>query len=164
MPAAQIDELKARAAEVTGIAARGKPIDVALAANRAFELVPDLCAVYADRVPAQVIRLGYLESEARLQALAGDRGRAADAVGGLGVVWKELRKKVRRAAPAATRPRMHFDAHVRAMRNLVDADASAGRSRARRSGAAASSARSKRATRAERGRRARRARSPTSPS
>lgn len=123
VPAAQIDELKARAAEVTRIVARGKPIDVALAANRAFELVPDLYAAYSDRVPAQVTRLEYLDSEARLQALAGDRGRATDAVGGLEVVWKELRKKVRRAGAGATAARDHFDGHVRRMRDLVDADA-----------------------------------------
>ena len=124
VPAAQIDELKARAAEVTRIAARGKPIDVALAANRAFELVPDFFAAYADRVPAQVTRLDYLDSEARLQALAGDRGRAADAVSGLEVAWKELRKKVRRAGAGGSAATDHFDAHVRALRDLVDADAS----------------------------------------
>lgn len=124
VPAAQIDELKVRAAEVKRIVARGKPIDVALAANRAFELVPDFFAAYSDRVPAQVTRLDYLDFEAKLRALAGDRGRVADAVSGLEVAWKEQRKKVRRAAPGGSAARDHFDAHVRTMRDLVDADVS----------------------------------------
>lgn len=124
VPPAQIDELKVRSAEVTRIVARGKPIDVALAANRAFELVPDFFAVYSDRVPAGVTRLDYLEFETKLQALAGDRGRAADTVGGLEVAWKVLRRKVRRAAPGGSAAKDHFDAHVRTMRELVDADAS----------------------------------------
>ncbi len=126
VPMAQIDELKARAAAVTRIAARGKPIDVALAANRAFELVPDFYAAYSDRVPAQVTRLDYLDLEAKLQALAGDRGRVADAVSGLEVTWKELRKKVVRRA-GGDAPAEAFDTHVRAMRDLVKADASTGR-------------------------------------
>jgi hypothetical protein len=122
VPATQIDDLKERAAAVAGIAARGKPIDVALAANRAFELVPDLFAFYADRVPSLVTSLDYLESEARLQALAGDRARVADAVNGLTVVWTELRKKVVRRAGGET-PAAAFDAHARALRRLVRSDA-----------------------------------------
>ena len=121
VPAAQIDGLKERAAEVARIAADGKPIDVALAANRVFELVPDLFAVYSDRVPALVTRLDYLDFEAKLQALAGDRGRVDDAVGGLELVWTELRKKVLRAGGKA--PAGRFDAHVGTMRRLVKAKA-----------------------------------------
>jgi hypothetical protein len=124
VPAAQIDELKTRAAEVKKIVARGKPIKVALAANRAFELVPDFFAAYSDRVPAQVTRLDYLDFEAKLRAIAGDRGRVADAVSGLRIAWKELRKKVRRVRPGGTAAKDHFDGHVRRMRDLVDADAS----------------------------------------
>jgi hypothetical protein len=124
VPAAQIDELKARAAELKTIVARGKPIKVALAANRAFELVPDFFAVYSDRVPAQVTRLDYLDFEAKLRALAGDRGRTADAVSGLRIAWKELRKKVRRVRPGGVAAKDHFDGHVRRMRELVEADAS----------------------------------------
>ena len=124
MPAAQIEELKVRAAEVKRIVARGKPIKVALAANRAFELVPDFFTAYSDPVPAQVTRLDYLEFEAKLRALAGDRGRTADAVSGLRVAWKELRKKVRRVRPGGTAAKDHFDGHVRRMRELVEADAS----------------------------------------
>jgi hypothetical protein len=124
VPPAQIDELKVRAAELKRIVARDTPIRVALAANRTFELVPDFFAVYTDRVPAGVTRLDYLDFEAKLRALAGDRGRVADAVGGLRVAWKELRKKVRRARPTGSAARDHFDAHVRTMRDLVAADAS----------------------------------------
>jgi hypothetical protein len=117
VPAAQIDELKTRSAALAKIVARGKPIDVALTANRAFELVPDFFAVYADRVPAQVTRLDYLDFEAKLQALAGDRGRVADAVSGLEVAWRELRNKVVRAG--GTVPAAAFSVHVSAMRSLV---------------------------------------------
>jgi hypothetical protein len=124
VPAAQIDELKVRAAEVKRIVARGKPIKVALAANRAFELVPDFFGAYSDRVPAQVTRLDYLDFEAKLRAIAGDRGRVADAVSGLRIAWKELRKKVRRVRPGGTAAKDHFDGHVRRMRDLVEADAS----------------------------------------
>lgn len=124
VPAAQIDELKVRAAELKRIVAHDKPIRVALAANRAFELVPDFFAAYTDRVPAQVSRLDYLEFEAKLRALAGDRGRVADAVSGLRVAWKELRKKVRRVRPGGVAAKDHFDGHVRRMRDLVEADAS----------------------------------------
>ena len=124
VPAAQIDELKARAAEVKRIVASDTPIRVALAANRAFELVPDFLAAYSDRVPAQVTRLDYLDREAMLRARAGDRGRVADAVSGLRIAWKELRKKVRRVRPGGTAAKDHFDGHVRRMRDLVDADAS----------------------------------------
>ena len=127
VPAAQIDELKTRSAALAKIVARGKPIVVALAANRAFELVPDFYTAYSDRVPAQVTRLDYLDFEAKLRALAGDRGRVADAVSGLRVAWKELRKKVRRAGAGGSAAKDHFDAHVRAMRDLVDAVASTAR-------------------------------------
>ena len=130
VPAAQIEELKVRAAEVKRIAARGKPINVALAANRAFELVPDFFTAYTDPVPAQVTRLDYLEFEAKLRALAGDRGRTADAVSGLRVAWKELRKKVVASAGGAAAN----DALRRPcprMRDLVEADASLRADRAR---------------------------------
>jgi hypothetical protein len=121
VPATLVAELKTRAAAVSAIVARGKPVAVALAANRVFELVPDFRAVYSDPVPSQVTRLEYLDREARLQALAGDRGRVDDAVGGLDVAWKVLRKDVVRAGgSAAARP---FDAHLRAIDALVKADA-----------------------------------------
>jgi hypothetical protein len=117
VPRAQVDELRARAAAVRKIVARGKPIDVALAANRAFALVPGFFAVYRDPVPADVTRLDYFDFQAKLEALAGDRGAVREAVRGLAAVWQRLREPVAaaggRAAAAA------FDGHVRALGSLV---------------------------------------------
>lgn len=118
---AQIDELQARASALMKIVAHGRAIDVALAANRAFELVPALFAVYRDRVPAQVTRLDYLDFEAKLQALAGHRRKVAGAVRGLDEVWTALRKQV--VAAGGMAPAVRFDEHVRAMRRLVKRDA-----------------------------------------
>ena len=120
----QIDELKARAAALKKIVAHGKAIDVALAANRAFELVPGLFAVYRDPVPSDVTRLDYLDFEAKLEALAGQRGKVRSVVRELGDVWSPLRVRVRAAGGAA--PADRFDAHVRAMGTLVRSGAAAG--------------------------------------
>lgn len=118
---ARIDALKQRAAAVTRIVQRGRPIDVALAANHAFELVPAFFAVYKDRIPAAVTRMDYYDFEAKLQALAGHRERAAGAVSGLDEVWDALREQVVAAGGKAAAAR--FDAHVAQMRSLVKARA-----------------------------------------
>ena len=114
---AQIRALKRRAARVAKLAPRGKPIDVALAANRAFELVPDLFGSYRDPVPPAVTRLDYFDFEAKLEALAGDRDKVARAVSGLDRVWEALREDVLAAGGSA--PADRFDAHLRRMHSLV---------------------------------------------
>jgi hypothetical protein len=114
---ARIDELQARAAALKRIVARGKAIEVALSANRAFSLVPALFAVYRDPVPADVTRLDYFDFEAKLEALAGDRGALQDAARGLAEVWRRLREPV--AVAGGRVPAAAFDAHVRTLRRLV---------------------------------------------
>jgi len=117
--AARIDELKARAAEVARIAPGGKPIDVALAANRAFELVPGFFAVYSDPVPAEVIELDYLDFEAKLQGIAGDSTEAASAIAQLDRTWSALRGEV--VAAGGDSAAAQFDAHVAEMLRLTSA-------------------------------------------
>ncbi len=114
---AQISELQARAAEVAKLAPIAEPIEVALAANRAFKLVPGFFAVYSDPVPADVIQLDYLDFEAKLEALAGDRTKAADAVGQLDRTWSSLRSQV--VAAGGDVAAASFDTHVAEMRELL---------------------------------------------
>lgn len=117
--AARIDELKARAAEVARIAPGGKPIDVALAANRAFELVPGFFTAYSDPVPAEVIELDYLDFEAKLQGIAGDSTEAASAIAQLDRTWSALRGEV--VAAGGDSAATQFDAHVAEMLQLTSA-------------------------------------------
>jgi hypothetical protein len=118
---ARIAELERRAAALTRIVAHGEPIDVALAANRAFELVPAFFAVYRDRVPSDVTRMDYYDFEAKLQSLAGHRAGVSRAVRGLEGVWGALRDHVVTAGGKAAAGR--FDAHVAAMQSLLRARA-----------------------------------------
>lgn len=113
----KIDELKARAAEVAKLAPRAKPIDVALAANRAFELVPGFFAAYSDPVPADVIELDYLDFEAKLQGLAGEQSKAAAAIDQLGRTWSALRSEV--IAAGGNTVAAKFDAHSAEMLKLT---------------------------------------------
>ncbi len=117
-PAAQIEELKVRAAHVAKIAPSGRPIEVAIAANRAFELVPGFFALYSDPVPSDVIRLDYLDFETKLRAIAGDRTAARVAVGELARVWNGLRGEV--ASEGGQAAAASFDAHVARIQKLLE--------------------------------------------
>ena len=115
--AAEISDFRARAADVARLAPTGDLTRVALASNRAFELVPGFFARYASAVPAGVLRLDYLDFEAKLRARAGDGRGLNGAVRRLGATWAQVRPGVVRAG--GDRPAARFDVHVARLRQLV---------------------------------------------
>lgn len=116
----ELGELQGRAAELARIAPEGEPIDVALAANHAFELIARLHGRFESDVPGAVTMLHHHAVDAKLRALARQVDRVGSAVERLSATWAEL---VRTFPPgdeaAATRTR--FDAHIAAMATLVAA-------------------------------------------
>lgn len=113
----QIADFQSRAAEVAKLAPTAAPLETALASNRVFELVSQFLGHYQGAVPAEVITLDYLDFEAKLQALAGDRGAARAAVGELAATWDGLRSQV--VAAGGDQAAASFDQHVAAMRDLL---------------------------------------------
>jgi hypothetical protein len=116
-PAAEIVEFQRRAAAVARVAADAPLLDVALASNAAFELVPAFFARYDDPVPATVLKLDYLDFAAKLRSLQGDGRALAAAVSSLERTWGLMRTHVVAAGGEKVAPL--FDAHVAAMRALV---------------------------------------------
>jgi hypothetical protein len=116
----ELGEFQARAAEVARIAPDGEPIAVALAANRAFELVVRFFGRYQTDVPGSVLFLDYLDFEAKLRALAHELDPVRAAVDQLSKTWSELAKSFP-SGEKATAARMQFDAHVATMATLVAA-------------------------------------------
>ena len=117
IPAATIDQLRARAAHVAAIATDGEPVPVALAANRVLGLVPGFFAAYSDPVPADVLRLDYLDFELKLEALAGDRKKAAAAASSLEKTWKGLQGQV--VGAGGESEANAFTAHVNSVESLL---------------------------------------------
>ena len=111
----QSDELKARAARVAKLAPEAPLVDVALASNQVFALVPALFARYDTPVPAAVTKLDYLDFEAKLESRAKDKAKLQKAVDDLGAEWAALRPEVDDARAAA-----RYDAHVQAIARLAD--------------------------------------------
>ncbi len=109
------DELKTRAARVTKLAPSAPLLQVAIASNQVFELVPALFAQYKTVVPSSVTTLDYLDFEAKLESRANDRAKLRRAATLLGTTWDSLRSQVKDTRAAA-----RFDAHVRAIRKLTD--------------------------------------------
>ena len=86
-------------------------LDVALASNRVFALVPGFFARYETPVPASVTELDYLDFEAKLESRAHDIGRScAQAVDELGATGTRCVRRWMTRARAA-----RFDAHVKAI-------------------------------------------------
>lgn len=127
----RVGEFRARAARVEQLAPRAQLIDVALASNRTFALMPGFFARYDVPTPVGVIRLDYLDFEAKLRSIAGDVPQLQRAVRGLELTWSKVRPVVVAsggAAEAAT-----YDRHVQAMNRLQDnADPSATQREAQR--------------------------------
>lgn len=117
VPKVQIAELQARAAEVAKLAPTAAPLETALASNRVFELVSQFLRNYDSVVPAEVIGLDYLDFEAKLQALAGDRRAAEAAVADLAATWKGLAPEV--ISAGGEQAAASFDQHVSAMQDLL---------------------------------------------
>ena len=116
-PAAEIVEFQRRAAAVARVSADAPLLDVALASNAAFELVPAFFARYDDPVPATVLKLDYLDFAAKLRSLQGDERALGAAVRSLERTWGRLRPHVVAAGGEKVAPL--FDAHVGAMRALA---------------------------------------------
>ena len=116
-PAAEILEFQRRAAAVARMAGHAALLDVALASNAAFELVPAFFARYDNPVPATVLKLDYLDFAAKLRSLQGDGRALAAAVSSLERTWGHLRPHVVAAGGEKVAPL--FDEHVAAMRALV---------------------------------------------
>jgi hypothetical protein len=116
-----IDAVDERAAKVAALAASAPLLDVALASNHVFALVPGLFARYETPVPASVTELDYYDFEAKLESRAHDAPKLREAVGGLTSTWNSLRTDVPDKRAAA-----QYEAHVKAMARLTDnADPSA---------------------------------------
>lgn len=114
---AQIAEFQSRAAEVAKLAPTAEPLDTALASNRVFELVSQFLGRYDDLVPSEVIKLDYLDFEAKLQALAGDRTATEAVVSKLTATWNALEAEV--VAAGGDQAAASFKTHVTAMQDLV---------------------------------------------
>ena len=116
----ELGDFQARAAEVSRLAPEGEPVAVALAANRAFELVARFFGRYQTDVPASVMFLDYLDFEAKLRALAQEIEPVRATVGQLSKTWGELASSLPSGTKAAE-ARTQFEAHVAAMAKLAAA-------------------------------------------
>ena len=126
--AAEITELRRRVARVSGLAAAGGFTAVALAANGVSGLMPTLYAHFDDPVPPSVLALDYLDREAQLRSLAGQRGRVPPIVARLQSTWSALRPRV--VASGGSREASAFDRHVASMKRLAHASGARLRSEA----------------------------------
>jgi hypothetical protein len=111
---ARIRALQQRAALLETLTARADLVRVSLAANEVSALMPEFYARYKDPVPPEVLRLDYLDREAQLRSLAGDRASISSTVRELASTWTELRPQVLDAK--GKRVATRYDRHVRSMR------------------------------------------------
>ena len=114
---ARITSLRNRAKRVDELARDGAFLDISLAANQVSALMPELYSQYSDPVPPDVLKLDYLDREAQLRSLAGERGEVIEAVAGLLSTWATLRPHVIDAGGDSAAA--DFSRHVAAMRRLV---------------------------------------------
>ena len=91
---------------------------MAIASNAAFALAPDLFRPFDSPVPVDLMGLDYLDFEAKLRATAGDAVATARVVAELQRAWTALRPQV--VAAGATGASESFDAHVAAMKRLLE--------------------------------------------
>lgn len=116
----ELGELQARAGELATIAPTGEAIEVALAANHAFELIAQLFGKFRSAVPGTVLVLDYLDFEAKLRALAHEIDPIRAVVTRLSTTWGELLKTYP-SGDKASAARGRFEAHVAAMSTLATA-------------------------------------------
>jgi hypothetical protein len=116
----ELGEFQARAAEVARLAPDGEPIAVALAANRAFELIARFYGRYETAVPGAVMQLDHLEFEAKLRALTRELDPLRATVDRLSKTWAEVSTRLP-AGDKGSAARQQFDAHVAAMGTLAAA-------------------------------------------
>jgi hypothetical protein len=79
--------------------------------------MPGLYARFRDRVPASVLTLDYLDREAQLRSLVGERKNVAHAVVQLASTWSRLRGKVVAAGGGAEAGA--YDKHVATMKRIA---------------------------------------------
>ena len=116
----ELGEFQGRAAEVARIAPEGEPVQVALAANRVFELVARFFSRYEADQPGSIMYLDYLDFEAKLRALAHEIEPVRATVGQLSKTWGELASSLPSGDKAAA-VRTQFETHVAAMAALASA-------------------------------------------
>ncbi|HET9770927.1 MAG TPA: hypothetical protein VFS16_08560 [Acidimicrobiia bacterium] len=116
----ELGELQGRSAELARIAPDGEPIDVALAANHAFELLARLAGHFDSDVPAGVRLLGYCDREAKLRASARELDGVRSAAERLAATWSGVVKAFP-AGEKAAQARSRFEAHAAALAGLVAA-------------------------------------------
>jgi hypothetical protein len=116
-PSATVQRLRQRAAVVRRLAPGGAFPRVALAANAVSGLMPRFYARFRDRVPPSVLTLDYLDREAQLRSLVGERKSVAHAVLQLASTWSRLRGKVIAAGGGAQAGA--YDRHVATMKRIA---------------------------------------------
>jgi hypothetical protein len=90
-----------------------------VAANAVSQLMPTLYGHYASPIPVAVRALDYLDREAQLRSLAGQRERVRPLVAQLAATWAGLRAKV--IAKGGRTEAAAYDQHVAAMKRLAPA-------------------------------------------
>jgi hypothetical protein len=125
---ADVAALRARVAVVTRLAHVGQYTSIALAANAVSGIVVTLYARFADPVPVPVRRLDYLDREAQLRSLAGQRKAVAPVVAQLSATWTPLRAAV--VGHGGQTVAAAYGRHVAAMRRLAQTQGGAFRSEA----------------------------------
>jgi hypothetical protein len=114
----ELGELQGRSAELARITPDGEPIDVALAANHAFELLARLSGHFDSDVPSGVRLLGYCDREAKLRATARELDGARSAAERLAATWAELVTTFP-VGEKASQARSKFEAHATALSALA---------------------------------------------
>lgn len=116
----ELGEFQSRAAELARLAPDGEPIDVALAANRAFEIIARFYGRYEGDVPGAVMQLDHLDFEAKLRAIARQLDPLRSTVDQLARTWTAVSTQLP-SGDKASAARTQFDGHVAAMGALVAA-------------------------------------------
>ena len=114
---AEIAALRNRAALVARSSHSAPFVSVALAANAVSDVVAGLYGRFADPVPVAVRRLDYLDREAQLRSLAGQRKAVPPIVDRLAATWASVRPAV--AAHGGQTVAAAYGRHVIAMQRLA---------------------------------------------
>ena len=125
---ADVAALRTRTTTVARISDTAPFTTIALAANAVSGVVAKLYLRFADPVPVAVRRLDYLDREAQLRSLAGQRKAVPSVVAHLTATWIPLRRAV--IAHGGEPVAAAYGRHVAAMRRLAQDPGGAFRSEA----------------------------------
>lgn len=117
VPEDRVASFRDRARHLEDLAPRAELLRVSIAANQVSALMPEFYARYADPVPPEVLKLDYLDREAKLRSLAGDRAAVKGAVRQLSTTWAKLRQRVIKAGGGKVAA--SYTRHVNAIRRLA---------------------------------------------